>query len=141
MWKDIVQESYISVFKSLDKFDPVKGDLKDMVSLKKCLEELDADPRFYTTSIAMQDLDQVRSGLGYEQINLYGVSYGTRAALDYLRQFPDQTRSVILDGLAPPNWTLGPSTAGDAQRALDILFQRCTEQPECRSEFPNLSKN
>ncbi|NTU55311.1 MAG: alpha/beta fold hydrolase, partial [Anaerolineales bacterium] len=55
--------------------------------LKVCPDTLDADLRFYTTEIAMTDLDEVRAALGYETINLYGASYGTRAALTYLRMF------------------------------------------------------
>jgi pimeloyl-ACP methyl ester carboxylesterase len=103
-----------------------------------CLAELDADPRFYTTSIAMDDLEQVRRALGYEQINLYGISYGTRAALVYLRQYPDRVRAVILDGVVPPNWILGPSAPADAQKAVEQIFQRCSDDEGCRSAFPDL---
>jgi pimeloyl-ACP methyl ester carboxylesterase len=108
-------------------------------SLQACLNKLDADPRFYTTSIAMDDLDQARDALGYDRINLYGASYGTRAALTYLRQYPDHVRTVILDGVAPPNWTLGPSTASDGQRALDMIFARCAIEEKCQSSFPDLA--
>jgi pimeloyl-ACP methyl ester carboxylesterase len=100
---------------------------------------LDADLRFYTTEIAMQDLDQVRAALGYPQINLYGASYGTRAALEYLRQFPEKTRTVILDGVAPPNWILGPTSAADAQRALEAIFNRCQEETACAQAFPHVA--
>ncbi len=106
--------------------------------LKKCLAELDADPTLYTTAVAVQDLDQVRQALGYEKINLYGASYGTRAALAYARQYPAHVRSIILDGIAPPNWTLGPSVPEDAQRALEMLFERCASDPGCQAAFPNL---
>lgn len=104
-----------------------------------CVNSLDADLRFYTTEIAMQDLDDVRAALGYPQINLYGASYGTRAALEYLRQFPDKARTVILDGVAPPNWVLGPSTAGDGQRALESIFSRCQQETACSQAFPNVA--
>ena len=108
------------------------------VELKTCLSQLDADPRLYTTSIAMDDLDQVRSALGYSKINLYGVSYGTRAALTYLRQHPESVRTVILDGVMPQDWLLGPSAARDAQRALDLIWDRCEAEPDCRAAFPNI---
>ena len=61
---------------------------------EKCLAELDGDPRFYTTSIAMGDYDQVRRAMGYDKINIMGVSYGTRSAQVYLRLFPETVRSV-----------------------------------------------
>ena len=59
-----------------------------------------ADLTKYTTSTAMDDLDDVRAWLGYDKINLFGLSYGTRAALVYMRQHPDHVRSVILMGVA-----------------------------------------
>ena len=52
-----------------------------------------SDPRFYTTSIAMGDYNQVRQAMGYDKINIMGVSYGTRAAQVYLRLFPEAVRS------------------------------------------------
>jgi pimeloyl-ACP methyl ester carboxylesterase len=107
----------------------------------RCLEALDASPEFYTTAIAMEDLDAVREALGYERVNLYGVSYGTRAALSYLRQFPERVRSVILDGVAPPSKNLGMDVARDAQRALDLLVDRCADDAACHEEFPELARD
>ncbi len=106
--------------------------------LAACLAQLDADPRFYTTSIAMADLDAVREALGYEQINLYGVSYGTRAAFTYMRAYPGRVRTVVLDGVAPPQLALGLGLATDAQRALDLIFTRCAADPDCQEKFPAL---
>lgn len=106
--------------------------------LRECLSKLDADPTQYTTSIAMQDLDQVREALGYGRINLYGVSYGTRAALTYLSLFPKNVRSVILDGIVPQDEPLGISIGRDAQRALDMIFSRCDRQLTCNQAFPDV---
>ena len=91
--------------------------------------------RYYTTSVAVQDLDTVRARLGYDQINLYGGSYGTRVAQHYLRRFPTHTRSVILDGVVPPTLALGPAVAVDAENALLRILARCTREPQCRSRF------
>jgi len=63
--------------------------------------EQGADLTKYTTSIAMDDLDDVRAWLGYDKINLFGWSYGTRAALVYMRQHPEHVRSAILLCVAP----------------------------------------
>ncbi|HWQ84980.1 MAG TPA: alpha/beta hydrolase, partial [Anaerolineales bacterium] len=103
-----------------------------------CLDGLDANPALYTTSIAMQDLDDVRQALGYERINLYGLSYGTRAALTYLQMFPDNVRTLILDGVVPQDEALGLDMASDAQRALDLLFERCAADAACSEAFPDL---
>jgi len=77
--------------------------LKREVLLQHCLDSYDADLRFYSTTYAMADLDKVRAALGYQRINLWGVSYGTRAALVYMRDYPEQVRTAILDGSAPVN--------------------------------------
>jgi pimeloyl-ACP methyl ester carboxylesterase len=108
--------------------------------LKACLASLSGDTRFYTTLDAAQDLDQVRAALGYDAINLYGVSYGTRLALTYLRQYPTRVRSVILDGVVPQTARLGLDIARDAQNALDLIFQRCSALPYCQAEFPDLNR-
>lgn len=106
--------------------------------LKQCPESLDADLRYYTTDIAMQDLDRVRSALGYSSINLYGVSYGTRAALVYLKMFPERVRSVILDAVVDPAFVIYQNSAQDGQQALEIFFARCEADEHCASTFPAL---
>jgi pimeloyl-ACP methyl ester carboxylesterase len=106
--------------------------------LKACPEKLKADLRFYTTDIAMQDLDSVRAALGYETINLYGVSYGTRAALVYLKMFPDHVRSLVLDAVVDPKFVLYQDAAQDGQRALEMFFGRCEADDVCKSTYPDL---
>jgi pimeloyl-ACP methyl ester carboxylesterase len=105
-----------------------------------CVDHLapTADLRLYTTAIAMDDLDDVRAALGYGQVNLYGGSYGTRAALEYLRRHPERVRTVILDSVVPPDLALGTTVARDAQRALDLFFARCAEDEVCRATYPDL---
>src|SRR6185312_5256893 len=104
---------------------------------ERCLKMLGAhaDVRFYTTSLAVQDLDRVRAALGYERIDLYGSSYGTVVAQQYLRHFPARVRSVILDGVVPPQLALGATSALDAQAALSSIFSRCVLEPACRARF------
>jgi pimeloyl-ACP methyl ester carboxylesterase len=108
-----------------------------VAATERCLRMLSAhaDVRFYTTSLAVQDLDRVRAALGYERINLYGSSYGTVVAQEYLRRFPDRVRSVILDGVVPPQLALGATSALDAQSALSSIFSRCVQQPDCHARF------
>jgi pimeloyl-ACP methyl ester carboxylesterase len=104
---------------------------------RRCLAALatKADVTFYTTSIAVRDLDQVRAALGYDRINLYGASYGTRVAQHYARRFPSRTRSMILDGVVPPQLALGPGIALDAEAALTRILTRCTHEPDCHTKF------
>src|SRR6185436_5313792 len=87
---------------------------------------------------AMDDLDDVRVHLGYDAINVYGGSYGTRAALVYLRQHGEHTRAVVLDGVAPTNMKLPLYFARDAQRSLDRLVADCEGDAGCRAAHPHL---
>lgn len=117
------------------------GDVNDMTPegfarfAKECLAKLDADPRFYTTSDAVADLDAVRAALGAEQIDLLGISYGTRVAQEYLRRHPDRTRAVVLDGVVPPDLALGADHAKNLEASLDLQFARCAKDAECARRF------
>ncbi|NNF42612.1 MAG: alpha/beta fold hydrolase [Phycisphaerales bacterium] len=107
---------------------------------RACLETLEtkADLRMYSTPIAMDDLDDVRAALGYEQINLWGGSYGTRAALVYLRRHGAHARTAILNGVAPIAFTNPLFHARSAQRAVELVFEECAADPECHDVFPML---
>jgi pimeloyl-ACP methyl ester carboxylesterase len=108
----------------------------DAEETRACHAALDADTRQYATLAAMDDLDDVRAALGYERINLWGGSYGTRAALVYLRQHPERVRSLVLDGSAPFAIALPQHVARDAQRALDLMFADCQHDADCQRAFP-----
>ena len=105
---------------------------------EECLEQLPHDPRFFTTSVAVGDLEALREALGYGQFNLYGISYGSRVAQHFMRRYPESTRTVILDGVVPPQIALGPAIAIEAQNALDVIFDRCAENEGCAGAFPDI---
>ena len=104
----------------------------------ECLAALPHDPRFFTTSVAVTDLEAVRTALGYGPLNLYGVSYGSRVAQHFARRYPGSTRSMVLDGVVPPQIVLGPEIAIEAQEALDTIFARCAADEQCNERFPDL---
>ena len=109
--------------------------------LKACLADYDANPEYYTTPIAMDDLNRVREYLGYREINLLGISYGTRAGLVYMRRHGNTVRSAILDGLAPTTMPIPANIATDADAAFSRLLADCKAQAHCRNAFPDLSKH
>ncbi len=102
---------------------------------RRCLAELDADPRFYTTSDAVLDLEDVRIAIGASEINLVGISYGTRVAQEYLRRYPKRTRTVVLDGVVPPQLALGSEHARNLDAAIDLQFARCQADAQCARRF------
>ncbi|MGH8203651.1 MAG: alpha/beta fold hydrolase, partial [Steroidobacteraceae bacterium] len=107
---------------------------------RECLPTLPGRPQFYTTSIAVRDLEAVRAALGYEQLNVFGGSYGTRVAQHYARRYPDRTRTVVLDGVVPPTLALVPNIAIESQRALEGVFARCAAEADCNRRFPALAQ-
>ena len=103
-----------------------------------CLDQLPHDPRFFTTSVAVADLEALREALGYPALNLLGTSYGSRVAQHFARRYPGSTRTVIIDGVVPPQLPLGPGIALEAQRAIDEIFARCAEDAACNERFPEV---
>ncbi|MDJ0814358.1 MAG: alpha/beta fold hydrolase [Woeseiaceae bacterium] len=105
---------------------------------QSCLDQLPHDPRFFTTSVAVADLEALREALGYPALNLLGTSYGSRVAQHFARRYPDSTRTVVIDGVVPPQLPLGPGIALEAQRAIDEIFARCAEDVACNERFPEI---
>jgi pimeloyl-ACP methyl ester carboxylesterase len=99
---------------------------------------IDADPRQYTSSVAADDLDAVREALGYDQLDLYGPSYGGTLAQYYLRQHPDRVRVAVLDGATPLDVPVFERMAASSQGALELLIGRCQADTACHAAFPQL---
>jgi pimeloyl-ACP methyl ester carboxylesterase len=108
---------------------------------KECLAKLGQRVRFYTTSIAVRDLDEMRAALGYEQIDLYGASYGTRVAELYMRRYPARAHAVILDGVTYPEQIIGAETPQDGENALNLILARCRQAPDCAATYPELQQD
>lgn len=113
----------------------------EVEAMLRCHERLVAegiDLAAYNSAASAADVGDLRIALGYDQINLYGVSYGTRLALTVMRNYPDMLRSVILDSAYPPQVNLYTGWAPNAERAFDVFFTACAADPECSSQFPDL---
>jgi pimeloyl-ACP methyl ester carboxylesterase len=100
---------------------------------ERCRDRLakDSDLRFYTTADHIRDLDLVRQQLGAQQLNLVGVSYGTRVAQQYAKRYPQHTRTVTLDSVAPNSLVLGQEHARNLDAALQLQFARCAKDAAC----------
>ena len=116
------------------------GSFFPVEEVRKCREQLEpkADLTLYTTNIAMDDIDDVRAALGYQQINLFGGSYGTRAALVYLRRHPKHVRAVVLHGVAPTNQFMPLHFPQDTERALQGVLAECEADEACHKAFPKV---
>lgn len=109
-------------------------------SFLACGEDLEgkADLNTYNSAASAADVNDLRRALGYDQVNLWGVSYGTRLALGVMRDYPEGLRSVILDSTYPPDVDLYLAAPQNADRAFNVLFDACTEDPNCNQHYPDL---
>jgi pimeloyl-ACP methyl ester carboxylesterase len=108
---------------------------------QQCRDRLTAngtDLNSYSTIENARDVHDLIQALGYQQVNLYGVSYGTRLALTVMRLFPQDIRSVVLDSTVPTQINLFNTYSTVTQHAYDTLFKGCSASTTCKSEYPQL---
>jgi len=111
----------------------------DPAMVRSCREILarDHDLSQYTTEAIVDDVDEVRAALGYGKVNLLGASYGTRAALVYLRRHPESVRTVHLHSVLPVDARVPMNLAPHTQAAFDSMAAACAAEPACHAAFPD----
>lgn len=130
---------------SLQIKNGLKEQFEDMYPLelvKECYDSLSklADLKQYTTSNAVKDLEDVRRWLGYGKINIFGLSYGTRVSLVYMKLFPTSIESCILWSPVPTYGRMPLYHAQFAQNSLKHIFENCKNDSLCNKSFPDLEK-
>jgi len=124
----------------------VRGDLQSYLvefftadGVARCAAALRerADVTQYHSAPVADDLEELRAALGYERLDLFGESYGTRTALVYLRRHPQHVRSILMFGAVPTDMRYPQPVAADAQAAIDGVFADCARDPGCRAAFPD----
>jgi pimeloyl-ACP methyl ester carboxylesterase len=110
--------------------------------VRKCREQLEtnSDLKLYVTTIAADDMDEVRAALGYERLNLFGGSYGTRAALTYLKRHPQHVRTAVLQGISPTDHFMPSDFPQQTERALQGVLSECLADKTCSEAFPNIKE-
>jgi pimeloyl-ACP methyl ester carboxylesterase len=110
-------------------------------AFRRCRDRLIAegvDLSAYSSAASAADINDLRMVLGYEQLNVYAISYGTRLALTLMRDYPNAVRSAVLDSSYPLEVNLYTSLAPNAERAFNVFFDRCAADPGCNSSYPDL---
>ena len=92
----------------------------------------------YNSANSAADVNDLRIALGYDSVNLYGISYGTKLALITMRDYPEGIRSVVIDLVYPPEIDDLGLTATSFTDALNNLFERCADDPDCSDALPDL---
>jgi pimeloyl-ACP methyl ester carboxylesterase len=115
----------------------------NLEAIDKCharLEQGGIDLSAFDSLENATDIESLRIAMGYDQVNLYGVSYGTLLALHYMHLFPDHLRSVILDGVLPPQTNFLLQTTYTIDQSLKKLFASCLADADCNREYPELEQ-
>lgn len=126
----------------------VEQDLPDTEATRQAVEATAAcrarlvaegvDLAGYTTAENADDVEALRQALGYDEINLYGVSYGSALVLEVLRRHPDRVRSAVLDGVVPPQVDFVETVGAGLDRALTALDEACAAEPRCAAAYPDV---
>lgn len=116
------------------------GSLFPANHVRACATRLEAraDLRLYSTPVAVDDIAEILSTLGYEAVNLFGTSYGSRVALVFLDRYESMVKTVIVNGVAPPHRAAHLWGAQNVDRSLEWLYQNCSADPRCSTEAPDL---
>lgn len=120
--------------------DKLRRRVEALLECRKTLTGQGIDLDKYTSASTAADVVDVASAMGYESFNLYGVSYGTVLALTLMRDYPDNIRSAVLDGVLPLQVNHYLSIFGNEAASLADLFRQCDADPVCSRRYPNLEQ-
>ncbi len=134
-YSEFLQEIYGRDVSSTD-FD--QAHVEFLLGCYQSLLDAGHDLSTYNSATNAADLNDLRRVLGYEQINIYGSSYGTKLGLTAMREYPEMIRSAILDSVYPPESDLYVEYPENAKRAFDIVFEECAADPPCADKYPSL---
>ncbi len=130
-------------FSSLDKVLTIDQSITEMnAAVTACATRLAGDGinlGSYNSAENASDVNDLRIALGYDKLDLYGISYGTKLALTIMRDHPDAVRSTIIDSIFPPQITNNDAPL-NFERSLNVLFKGCAANTECNTAFPDLEK-
>jgi pimeloyl-ACP methyl ester carboxylesterase len=118
-----------------------EADARNEAFLLQCrdtLLEKGVDLRMYNSVTNAADADDLRIALGYDQVNYYGTSYGTRLGLTLMRYYPGGIRSIILDSVFPPQIAFPSEAITSMVKATHKVFDSCAQDTVCSSKYPDL---
>lgn len=140
-----ISSDMVTCFNTLEGniYDLFAGTGDDAAMLKMmsdCAAELkqDRDLTAYTTPENARDVQALMRTLGYSEWNLYGISYGTKLALEVMRTAPEGTRSVVIDSVAPPQSKYYDENVLPLVESMDAVVRLCADDAACNAAFPDL---
>ena len=124
----------------LDPDEALRREVDALLACKRTLSEQGIDVSAYSPDAVAADVADLAGAMGYETYNLYGTGFGTNLALTVMRDFPEDVRAVVLDGVWPPQVNAAESRHANAAAALQALFRRCEADPDCGQRYPDLER-
>ncbi len=121
-----------------DTQETVYDAAKHIAAMRVCRANYDFAVEYFTMANVIADSHAILEALGYKQVNLWGVSWGTRSAVHYLRRYPDSVRTVIVDGVLPPDIGVFETSPISATRALNLLYEACRLDAACASAYGDI---
>ena len=124
----------------LDPDEDLQRQVDALLACKRNLSEQGIDMSAYSPEAVAADIVSVAGAMGYRAYSLYGSSYGTTLALTVMRDFPDNLRGVILDGVLPPQVRFTETTYANAASALKAFLRHCEADRACAQRYPDLEQ-
>ena len=125
----------------LDPDEALRREVDALLACKRTLSEEGIDVSAYSPQAVAADVADLAAAMGYGTYNLYGRGFGTMLALTVMRDFPENVRGVILDGVWPPQVNAAEARHANAASALHALFRRCEADPDCAQRYPDLEQD
>ncbi len=126
---------------ALGAFESAKLAEKRIEAARTCAARARAagvDLAGYRTTEIAADIEDLRQALGVDRLNLYGLSYSGRVMTTYARDYPQGTRSVVLNSPLPVEANYDEHGSAGMRRTLDMVIDGCAVEPACAAAFPGL---
>ena len=94
-------------------------------AFERCARQIGAKRGSYTTQESVADIEAIRQATGYEKLVLFGVSYGTKVALEYAEAHPQDVEALVLDSVVPPERS-DPFSVGMFQAMKPVFEELCS---------------
>ena len=113
---------------------------------KACAENAMAagvDVAAYNTVENARDVKALRKALGFDQWNVWGISYGTLLGQAYIKEDPEGILAVVLDAIVPLDaraHDIAWRVVNWYDRDLRKLDELCQADSSCAKRFPDLGE-
>ena len=136
--QELVDLKYRTIVSDPTREQETEGQVAAAFACRDRLVASGIDLAAYTTAANAADVNDIRVALGYESVDVWGLSYGTRLALKVVHDFPEAVHSLVLDSALPPSVNQVVDRVANAERAFQVLFDGCAADLACAAAYPDL---